>query len=150
MAVFVLFMLGLLTLTFENHDMEWMRSATFSHAWTRLKDRAGVNFVPFRTIKSYLKYAPHTDAIWVNIAGNIVMFIPWGAGLPLLWKKYRSFIRMTIMSLVLPLLIEFFQLFIGRSVDVDDVILNFVGGMLGASCYWILQKLFPKMKSLAE
>lgn len=86
----------------------------------------------------------------INIVGNIVMFLPWGLGLPLLWKKYRSFIQLALMSLALPVCIEFVQLFIGRSVDIDDVILNFTGAMLGGLVYLILSKLFPRLGSLGR
>lgn len=149
MAVFVLFMAGLLTLTFENHDLEWLRTMSFARVKARIEQGLGVNFVPFRTIRSYLRHASGSN-IMVNIVGNIVMFIPWGMGLPLLWKKYRSFWKMIFMSLILPILIEFCQLFIGRSVDVDDVILNFIGGMLGALCYLILRRVCPVTDRLAE
>ncbi len=43
---------------------------------------------------------------------------------------------MILFSVALPVLIEFSQLFIGRSVDVDDLILNFAGGCLGAGVYF--------------
>lgn len=141
MAVFVLFMLGLLTLTFSKGEGH-LRSITLAQAWNRLKNREGVNFIPFRTIRNYLRHAANVDILWVNIVGNIVMFVPWGMGLPLLWKKFRSVWAVAGMSLALPVCIEFCQLFVGRTVDVDDIILNFTGGMLGGLLYLILRKCF--------
>lgn len=148
LAVFVLFMFGLLNLTFQN-GLEALRASSPMHAWIRWKQRLGVNLIPFHTIKNYLKYGASADAIWVNIAGNIVMFVPWGFGLPLLWRRYQSFFKVAWMSLCLPIFIEFCQLFIGRSVDIDDIILNFTGGILGGLLYWLARKLFPRLERLA-
>ncbi len=149
MAVFILFMLGLLTLTFRN-GLERLKSHTFLQAWHRLRNGLGVNFTPFHTIKIYLRHAFDADILRVNIVGNIVMFVPWGLGLPLLWKKYQSAWKVTILSFVLPLCIEVIQLFIGRTVDVDDVILNFTGGLLGGLLYLLLRKVCPGVQKLAE
>lgn len=148
LAIFTLFMVGLLTLTFEN-GYEWMRSRSLAEAIMRFRGNVGVNKIPFHTIRIYLKHASNVQYLWINVIGNIVMFIPWGFGLPLLWEKYQSAFKVAFMSLMLPILIEFFQLFVGRSVDVDDVILNFIGGVLGGLLYLIGQKLFPGIKQLA-
>lgn len=148
LAVFVLFMFGLLNLTFRN-GLDSLRAGSLTHAWIRWKQRLGVNLIPFCTIRNYLKYGASADAIWVNIAGNVVMFVPWGFGLPLLWRRYQSFFKVALMSLVLPFFIEFCQLFIGRSVDIDDIILNFTGGMLGGLLYWLAVISFPRLKRLA-
>ncbi len=148
LAVFLLFMFGLLNLTFQNGLEPW-RAANPAHAWIRWKQRLGVNLTPFRTIRNYLKYGGSADAIWVNIAGNIVMFVPWGFGLPLLWRRYQSFFKVMLMCLALPFFIEFCQLFIGRSVDIDDIILNFTGGMLGGLLYLPAVMFVPGLKRLA-
>lgn len=148
MAVFVLFMLGLLTLTFRD-GMHYLKAVTPAQAWTRLRRRVGVNFKPFHTIKRFLR-ASNPDLVRINIIGNIVMFVPWGLGLPLLWKNFQSVWKVMLMSLFLPVCIESIQLFVGRTVDVDDVILNFAGGVLGGLLYLMLKHLFPKSDKLAE
>lgn len=148
LAVFILFMFGLLNLTFQN-GLESLRAGSPAHAWIRWKQRLGVNLIPFHTIRNYLKYGASADTIWVNIAGNIVMFVPWGFGLPLLWRRYQAFVKVVLLSVGLPIFIEFCQLFIGRSVDIDDIILNFTGGMLGGLLYWLARKLFPRLGNLA-
>lgn len=149
LALFVLFMAGLLMLTFQN-GQEWMRVRSLAGAAERIRHRIGVNLTPFHTIRNYMKYAPSVDWLRVNIVGNVVMFIPWGFGLPLLWKEYRSIIKLIFMSVFLPLCIEFCQLFVGRTVDVDDVILNFAGAMLGGILFLVLRVLFPKVGRLAK
>ncbi|MCM1090376.1 MAG: VanZ family protein [Butyrivibrio sp.] len=150
LALFVLFMLGLLTLTFENGMDIGQHGNLIRRAKERLQSGLGINFIPFHTIRAFIKYSSGWGGVMINIVGNIVMFLPWGLGLPLFWKKYRSFMQLALMSLMLPVCIEFVQLFIGRSVDIDDVILNFTGAMLGGLVYMILSKLFPRLGSLGR
>lgn len=150
LGFFVVFMFGLLCLTFQDNGISWMKAETPTKAWDRLKEGIGVNFVPFRTIRNYLKYSSDTDNVVVNILGNILMFVPWGFGLPLLWEKFRSVFKVTFVSFALPIFIEFVQLFIGRSVDIDDVILNFAGGMIGGLLYLIFSRMFPRLRSLGK
>lgn len=117
-------------------------------AW-RINSGEGINLAPFRTVASFFKHCS-TDIFLVNIVGNIVMFIPWGFGLPLLWKKQQRVVRVARNVLLLPLFIESCQLFIGRSVDVDDLLLNFVGGCIGAVLYYVLRKAVPGVDRLAR
>jgi glycopeptide antibiotics resistance protein len=49
-----------------------------------------------------------------------------------------------LFSLGFPIVIEFIQLFINRNVDIDDVLLNFLGSVLGALIYTFLRKKFPE------
>jgi len=84
LAVFWLFMAGLLVLAFEGRygtPMEMLQSAR-----TRLSTGEGINVVPFHTIRSF--FVDFTwDAFLINIVGNIVMFLPWGFGAVFFWKK---------------------------------------------------------------
>lgn len=71
---------------------------------------------------------------WVKkmLIGNIAMFIPMGFLLPLVTKikDRKSLLRASFM---IPLACEVLQLIFGRSFDIDDLICNFVGIMLGAA-----------------
>lgn len=146
LAVFVLFMVGLLVLTvgppYQRPDvmLKW--------AVSRIQNRMGINLVPFRSIGSYFRHFSG-DFYWVNFIGNILMFIPWGFGLTLLWRRKQRVSSIILCGLGLTVFIETVQLFIGRSVDVDDIILNFLGSCLGAMLYFFLRKLFPKIGELA-
>lgn len=65
----------------------------------------------------------------INFLGNIAIFLPIGFAVAMLWhgKWWAAFVTGCLSSL----LIEFIQLFIGRTSDVADVILNTVGALLG-------------------
>ena len=121
----------------------------FEAAAERLRTGDRINFVPLKTISSFFSIKG-SDSYYVNIVGNIVMFIPLGFGLPLLWKRMHNFFLLNAVILFVPVLIEFVQLFIGRSVDVDDVLLNFIGGAIGAALCAIVRLLSKKIRALAR
>lgn len=148
LGLFVVFMMALLVFVWqgEYHSPKVM----IALAKRRLITREGINLSPFRTIRNYYRvFGFRGDLFGINIVGNVLMFVPWGFGLLLLWKKNRTFWRLLYFSAMLPILIECSQLFINRQVDVDDFILNFLGGMLGGVLFWILSKLSPNIKEAA-
>lgn len=148
LGLFVVFMMALLTFVWQGYygnPIDMIRVARM-----RLRTREGINCIPFHTIRNYYRaYGVKGDMFSVNIFGNILMFVPWGFGLLLLWEKNRSLIRLIFFSAVLPIVIEGAQLFIGRQVDVDDFLLNFLGALLGGILFWILSVIFPKLKTIA-
>lgn len=91
-----------------------------------------VNLIPFHTIRAYIAHGNATLAL-VNLVGNVVVFIPLGLLPPLLWERWRNF-RGVLLPVLCSLGVELTQIFTGRSVDVDDLILNTLGGLLG----WLL------------
>ncbi|NMW85362.1 VanZ family protein [Peptoniphilus sp. AGMB00490] len=90
----------------------------------------GVNLVPFRTIKNYIKYSGFLHTM-TNIIGNIIIFVPFGILLPEIFPKTRSLLKILGITSVTSFFVEFIQFFIGRSVDIDDLILNVLGSAIG-------------------
>lgn len=99
----------------------------------------GINLEPYvHTAKWFMAaFSPHKrflgGAVSLNVFGNILLFIPLGGFLAV---RYRSFLKVFLLALFLSVLIEFLQFTEGRfgvyrSVDIDDVILNTFGGVLG-------------------
>jgi glycopeptide antibiotics resistance protein len=75
-----------------------------------------------------------------NTLGNVVLFLPLGILLPLLFPGFRSLGRVALLAAFLSLSIEtiqFFSAFIGnfRAVDIDDVLLNTLGACVGFVIY---------------
>lgn len=103
---------------------------------------ANHNFIPFKTIGFYLFLADINLNIRVqNLAGNIIGFIPFGFLLPLLFKSLLGFRKIAMFTFCLSLGFEMLQLvFFMGSFDVDDLILNTLGGVLG----YIPVKLYKK------
>lgn len=93
------------------------------------------NLVPFHTIKLYLRWG---NTYWstINLVGNVVVFIPLGFLLPHAFRKLHGFVRTFFASLLIILFIEGGQLLSGvGEFDVDDILLNMVGAMIGYAFY---------------
>ncbi len=97
----------------------------------------GNNFQPFREILRYKVYSP---LFYRNVVGNVVMFIPFGIFVSYYIYK-SSFLKIFILSLITSLTIESVQLKIGRSFDIDDIILNVLGGLIGFLLYKIMSSI---------
>ncbi len=147
LAVFILFTAALLALAFEG--TYGTPSAMIESMRHRVISGERINLVPFRTIGTFFRHFM-PDIFLVNIVGNIVMFMPWGFGVVLLWKKNRSVGRVLFLCFLITALIEAGQLFIGRSVDVDDLILNFAGGCAGAALCAGIRRRFPVLEEFAK
>lgn len=89
------------------------------------------NFHPFVTISQNIQSLSGYEVI--NLYGNILIFIPYGIFLMLLSKKSRmSWMGVGFRSLALSLSLECLEvLFLIGSFDVDDLILNVSGGLIG-------------------
>lgn len=92
------------------------------------------NICPFREIRRYLTYWQilGVRTVFLNLAGNVIGFMPFGALLPLMAKGVRRAWKVTLLSFEISALIEISQLiFQVGCFDVDDMILNTLGGFLG-------------------
>ena len=147
LALFVLFHVGLFVLVLNGsytNPLEMIRSA-----WQRIQSGEGINLVPFRTIARYFR-AGFGENTAVNLIGNIIMFIPFGFGVPFFWKKAHTKLGLAAVLLCFTVLIECCQLFVGRFFDVDDMILNFLGGLIGAAVYYLFYKKYPSIRGFAQ
>lgn len=136
LLVLFLFTAGLLALTLTPSGF-W-RALLFEGRLPELPApfQGGVNLVPFReSWKLYLYWVRHGQwsDLWVNFLGNIVMFIPFGFFSGLLSRRPRWW-KAALVTAALSLFIEGFQLLVSRGTDVDDLILNTLGGLMG---YWV-------------
>ena len=99
---------------------------------------SGVNLVPGAGIRSaWLNVSPGVGAL--NLLGNVLMFVPIGLLLPPAtgWRLAAS----TAACAGLSLAVEVVQSVLGRAADVDDVLLNTLGGALGAAVgVWLLRR----------
>lgn len=109
--------------------------------------RGGINLVPLRESAALLRYYVRHglwDAVWINFPGNIIMFLPIGLFAGLLADKPRWW-KGTLWAFALSFLIEFFQLFVSRGTDIDDLILNTLGGLLGHWAYLLIRRAAPAL-----
>ena len=90
-----------------------------------------MNFIPFKEIT---RYSIGSRAFFYNIIGNIVLFIPFGYFVSDYLKAKKTH-QILIPSIIISLTAELIQYKIGRAFDVDDIILNVLGAILGFMCY---------------
>lgn len=99
------------------------------------------NVMPLHTIKLYFVHADSFQLkYWVvNMVGNVAVFAPFGLSVPyLLRMRLFSFTALFICVL---LLLETMQLLLQRgSFDIDDVLLNTVGALIGFACLQFIRK----------
>lgn len=124
-----------------NYIMEKINSIKMSRelgAWN-------INLVPFRTISSQLNLLSHIPIIAIkNLAGNIIIFIPFGILLPMSFKHMAKYYKTFLVGIVYILIIEFMQFIcMLGSFDIDDIILNCVG----VSCGYLLFIVAMKYKA---
>lgn len=104
-----------------------------------------VNLVPLKTIAQYVEYFSNPylrSSAVVNIWGNIIMFIPLGFFLSLIWKKLRRFIPHVIVTAAIIIVVELLQyITIRGSADIDDLFLNIIGSAIGFIIYTVYEKI---------
>lgn len=103
----------------------------------------GINTTPFKTILTYHRYVSGLH-YFTNVWGNILITIPIGALMPILWKKFQKPLTLFFSFFFILVLVETLQYFIGRSADIDDILLNLLGLFIGFSLRKKLQIFFPK------
>lgn len=102
--------------------------------------RRSVNLVPLRSIVDYTKRFAggkvNLSSFLANIFGNILAFVPMGFFIPCIFKRVNSFLKNLLICFAIIVCVEIVQLVttVG-SFDIDDIILNLTGSVLGYAIY---------------
>ena len=111
------------------------------------KMRESINLTPLHTLKNYwtvvkrMEFTPLFFHCVINLGGNIFLFIPIGYFLPRLWpilRKFFPFLLTCVMAIVLVELLQLVTLL--GSLDIDDLILNLFGMLVGYLIFVISKK----------
>ena len=105
------------------------------------QDVSSVHGVNVTLFKELTRYQVGSRLFYRNIVGNILMFIPFGFYTSYYLKLDKKRI-IFYLTLIVSVVIELIQLKIGRAFDVDDIILNVIGSLLGYFLYRIMNKIF--------
>lgn len=133
LLLFWMFCGGIAAITLTPRWFHWLSALVYGLPGHPVFRVGTVNLIPFQTFLLDLQYV---------ILGNIVMFLPFGFFSALLWRGFR-WTRALLLGVCISLSIECWQLLIGRSFDIDDLILNILGALCG---YWLslmARRLFP-------
>lgn len=102
------------------------------------------NYVPFKEI---FRYSIGSKKFIKNILGNIVLFTPYGFLSSYLLKNKKVSVTF-ILTLIVSLTVEIVQYYIGRVFDIDDIILNVTGGIIGGLLFVGMDAIRSKVRLL--
>ena len=141
-AVFFLYLLFLIRMIVFKYPPQQMKQIV--DTWQKdvvLEGLYTANFIPFKTIKMYIRYYDMPGIrSFSNLFGNIFIFVPVGILLPMVHRASKKMWVMLINAFLLVVGIEVFQLFSNfGAFDVDDIILNCAGVLIGG-CIFHLAK----------
>jgi glycopeptide antibiotics resistance protein len=124
----VLFVLYLLLLMYFLFFSEWYGRKNW------IEEDYRYNLVLFKEIRRFWIYREQLgmEAVLLNLAGNVVGFLPFGFILPIISRRMRHFWLTSLMGFLMSFFVECLQL-IGKvgSFDVDDLLLNTAGALAG-------------------
>lgn len=116
---------------------------------SRLSTYNNINLIPFATINRYFRFFEYFTFInwFLNIFGNIIIFIPFGFLLPIITTYFNRLWKVLSITLIVTISVEMIQYVtkVGE-LDIDDVILNTLGSIVGYIMYKIMVKIFTKEK----
>lgn len=99
-----------------------------------------INLIPFASIAEYAFDHSHgiEKVAFANVVGNILIFIPLGVYAS--WLRHRAAAWLTLLTVAsVSVAVEILQgVFAVGASDIDDVILNCAGGLLGMLAFWLL------------
>ena len=98
---------------------------------TEMNASSGINIVPFTEI---LRYEVGSTQFYVNVIGNILVFLPFGYFVSS-YIKATKVSHILLVTLITSFTIEFVQHYIERSFDIDDILLNVIGSIIGFLLY---------------
>ncbi|WP_297632050.1 VanZ family protein [uncultured Clostridium sp.] len=102
-----------------------------------------MNLNPF--VESIKMLQVNTQNGLYQIIGNLIMLVPLGVFLPLLYKSCRKAYITTFIGFLFSFFIEISQGILGRTADIDDLIFNTVGVIIGYFTYKLLSKITKKI-----
>lgn len=105
---------------------------------------SGINYIPFKEI---MRYKFGSKMFIYNVFGNILIFIPFGYFISRYIKPKKVWPIITD-ALITSITVEAVQLKIGRSFDIDDVMLNILGAILGYFVYIALDAIYKHLPKI--
>ena len=112
------------------HDVSWSES----------------NFTPFKEI---LRYSIGSKLFFKNVIGNMVLFVPFGFFVSYFLKLEKIY-SITFFTVITSVTIEVTQLLIGRVFDIDDLLLNLIGGIIGFGIYRLIHNIKDSLPSFLK
>lgn len=140
LAFFFIYLYIMSTVVFRVPIMQWLSS---SRIWLQQ-----LNLIPFREMNVFINNPYRNGFFDPNIWANIAMFIPIGFVLTFFQQNQKP-AKIILQTLVLSLTIETIQFIFGLGItDIDDLILNTMGGSLGVGIFILFRLILKNEKTL--
>lgn len=107
--------------------------------------KLNTNIIPFQSTYNYLMGSEYfnLNIILYNTIGNILIFVPLGIFLSFLFSRFRTFPKVMMIGFTITVSIELLQFFLQLGqFDIDDILLNTIGALLGYFVYMSISKLW--------
>ena len=101
------------------------------------------DLISYGKLDATINLLPFSSEGFATYILNVIMFMPLGFLLPLIWRRYRKMGRTVLTGFCMSLSIELLQLFCLRVTDVDDLTMNTLGTAVGFCCWIVFRCLFP-------
>ncbi len=115
---------------------------------TQIKD-THLNLELFKEIKRFwiFRHQLGFRTVFLNLFGNVLGFVPFGFIVPYLFSSARNVFVVVFMTACLSAVMEMLQYLLKvGSLDVDDILLNTIGGLVGCLFYYITRIIYKKRK----
>lgn len=123
----------------------------FCYAVVCILSVTGIPSIHYMELNAIISLVPF-DEIFTNFhqyALNILLFIPIGFLLPMLWKKFEKKHLTILCGFFFSLSIELIQLFNNRVTDIDDLLMNTAGTTIGYFLFLLVKRRFRKVSVFA-
>ncbi len=107
---------------------------------------SGINNIPFKEI---MRYEFGSKMFIYNVLGNILIFVPFGYFISR-YVKPKKILPIIVDALITSVTVETVQLKIGRSFDIDDIILNIVGAIIGYFVYIAFDAIYKHLPEILQ
>lgn len=111
-------------------------------------DAAGIgsiwDLIAYGKLDNTINIIPFSSEGAMTYILNVIMFMPLGFLLPLIWDNFRKLSKVLLTGFFMSLAIEVCQLFCLRATDIDDLIMNTLGTFAGYLIWVLFKRMFAK------
>ena len=119
------------------------------YGYLAVQEAAGIgtiwDLITYGKLDNSINLIPFSSEGAMTYILNIIMFMPLGFLLPLIWKNFRNAKKVVLMGFLMSLAIEICQLFNIRTTDIDDLMMNTLGAVIGYFIWKLTKRLFKNI-----
>ena len=130
---------------YKTRHIIWIYIYMF-YGYLAVQEAAGIgtiwDLITYGKLDNSINLIPFSSEGAMTYILNIIMFMPLGFLLPLIWENFRNAKKVVLMGFLMSLAIEICQLFNIRTTDIDDLLMNTLGALVGYCCWKVFSLIF--------